>query len=132
MGKVIELNTKDWGIYNTIKERSLNNDWTSVGYLAEMYQCSKRIVRKHIQKIRESNVIQKIIITDYGKGYKLMSDEDEFELLTKTKIKILKQLKRYWKDVERYNLNHQNKITFSKTERDIYESLIEVNENVES
>lgn len=128
MANTTELSTIEWNIYNTIKERSLNNEWTSVATLAEMYDCGKRAIRKHVQRIRESSVIQKIIITDYGKGYKLMSDEDEFELLTKTKVKILKQLKRYWKDVERYNLNHQNKITFSKAERDIYESLIEIKE----
>ena len=120
------LTTKEWQIYNEIKLRSENGDWTSVQYLADMLGCGKREIRRCVQEIRESSTIQKIIITDYGKGYKLMSDNDEFELLTKTKIKILKQLKRYWKDVERYNLNHQNKITFTSNERAIYESLIEV------
>ena len=124
----MELTTKQWNIYNTIKERSLENEWTSVGFLANKFECSKREIRRYVQKIRESDTIQKIILTDYGKGYKLMSDDDEFDMLSKTKIKILKQLKRYWKDVERYNLNHHNKIVFSKNERDVFESLIESNE----
>ena len=121
----MELTTKQWNIYNTIKERSLENEWTSVGFLANKFECSKREIRRYVQKIRENDTIQKIILTDYGKGYKLMSDEDEFDMLSKTKIKILKQLKRYWKDVDRYNKNHQNKITFTKYERDVFESLIE-------
>lgn len=121
----MKLTTKQWNIYNTIKERSLENEWTSVGFLANKFECSKREVRRYVQKIRENDTIQKIILTDYGKGYKLMSDEDAFDMLSKTKIKILKQLKRYWKDVERYNLNHHNKIVFSENERDVFESLIE-------
>ena len=121
-----KLTTKEWLVYNEIKSRSELGQWTNVQHLADMLECSKREIRKNIQRIRESSTIQKIIITDYSKGYKLMSNDDEFELLTKTKIKILKQLKRYWKDVERYNKNNQNKITFSDSERAIYESLIEV------
>lgn len=122
----IILTTKEWKVYNEIKTRSELGQWTNVQHLAELLECGKREIRKCVQRIRECDTIQKIIITDYGKGYKLMSDIDEFDVLTKTKIKILKQLKRYWKDVERYNLNHQNKIVFTDNERAIYESLIEV------
>lgn len=120
------LNSIDWKIYNTIKERTLKGEWTPAQFLVDYIGIGKREIRRHIQRIRESNTIQKIIISDYTYGYKLMSEQDEFKLLTKTKIKILKQLKRYWKDVDRYNKNHQNKITFSDNERAIYESLIEV------
>ena len=120
------LNSIDWKIYNTIKERTLKGEWTPAQFLVDYIGIGKREIRRHIQRIRESNTIQKIIISDYTYGYKLMSEQDEFKLLTKTKIKILKQLKRYWKDVDRYNKNHQNKITFSDSERAIYESLIEV------
>lgn len=121
-----ELTTNDYLVYNEIKKRSENGEWTNVEYLAEMINCKKRTIRAIIQKIREDDSIQKIILTDYSKGYKIMSDEDEFEMLSKTKVKILKELKRYWKDVRRYNNHHQNKITFTKYERDFYESLIEV------
>ena len=121
-----QLTTNDYIIYNEIKTRSENGEWTNVQHLADLLNCGKREIRRHIQKIRESSKIQKIILTDYQRGYKLMNDEDEFEMLTKTKIKILKALKRYWKDVERFNNNNQRKITFSDSERAIYESLIEV------
>ena len=79
-----KLTTKEWLVYNEIKSRSELGQWTNVQYLADMLECSKREIRRHIQVIRESNTIQKIIITDYSKGYKLMSNDDEFELLTKT------------------------------------------------
>lgn len=124
-----KLTTLDFLVYEEVKKRSINGEWTSVGHLAELFNCGKRTIRKSIQRIRENDMIQKIILTDYGKGYKLMSDNDEFDMLTKTKIKILKQLKRYWKDVDRYNKNHQNKITFTKHERDVFESLIRGDEN---
>ncbi len=122
----MELTTREYSVYNEIKARSEKGEWTNVQYLAEMCGCGKRAIRRAIQNIRESSKIQKIILTDYQKGYKLMSVDDEFSMLTKTKIKILKELKRYWKDVERYNKNNQNKITFTKYERDFFESLVEV------
>jgi len=124
-----KLTPREYCIYDEIKNRSLEKKWTSVQYLADMLGCCKREVRRSIQRIRESSLIQKIILTDYQKGYRLMNDEDEFEMLMKTKIKILKELKRYWKDVERYNLNNQTKITFTKYERDFYESILNVSEN---
>ena len=120
------LTTTDYLVYNEIKKRSEKGEWTNVQHLADMLNCDKRTIRAIIQKIRESNKIQKIILTDYTKGYKLMSADDEFKMLEKTKIKILKELKRYWKDVNRYNNNNQQKITFTKQERDYYESLVEV------
>ena len=120
----MELTTREYSVYNEIKKRSESGEWTNVQHLAQMCKCSNRAIRKSIQMIRENDKIQKIILTDYHKGYKLMSVDDEFNLLTKTKIKILKAFKRYWKDVQRYNRNNQNKITFTKYERDFYESLV--------
>lgn len=122
----MELTTRDYSVYNEVKRRSELNEWTNVQHLALLCGCTKRAIRRCVQRIRESDKIQKIILTDYKKGYKLMSVEDEFAMLTKTKIKILKEFKRYWKDVERYNRNNQNKITFTQYERDFYESLVEV------
>ena len=60
-----------------------------------------------------------------------MSDEEELDYLKKRKISILKMLKQYYKDVNRFNMNNQVKITFGKYERDYIESLINV-ENKEN
>ena len=45
-------------------------------------------------------------------------------IFKKKKIKALKELKRYWLDVTRLNLNNQTKLTFDTQERDFIESLV--------
>lgn len=127
-----------WRIYDFIKERSLEGKWTSQkeirDYLINKNFVDKiglRTIRKYVHDIREDDTIQKIILTDYVKGYRLMSDEEELDYLKKRKISILKMLKQYYKDVKRFNQNNQFKITFGKYEREYIESLINV-ENKDS
>lgn len=127
-----------WRIYDFIKERSIEGKWTSQkeirDYLINKNFVGKiglRTIRKYVHDIREDDTIQKIILTDYVKGYHLMSDEEELDYLKKRKISILKMLKQYYKDVKRFNMNNQFKITFGKYEREYIESLINV-ENKDS
>ena len=122
-----------WRIYDFIKERSLDGKWTSQkeirDYLINNGYAEKiglRTIRKNIHDIREDDTIQKIILTDYSKGYRLMTDEEEIDYLKKRKISILKMLKQYYKDVNRFNMNNQFKITFGKYEREYIESLINI------
>lgn len=125
-------------IYNYIKERSIDGKWTSQKEIRDYLIISGyaeniglRTIRKCIHDIREDDTIQKIILTDYSKGYRLMTDEEEIDYLKNRKISILKMLKQYYKDVKRFNLNNQVKITFGKYEREYIESLINVeNENM--
>ena len=121
---VNQLSTTEWKVYNLIKERSEKGEWIFMREIAEELNITKRTVRQCILNIRDCEVIQKIIISDYSKGYKLMSDEDSFDLLFKDKIRILKELKRYWKNVRRLSLNNQRKLTFDTKERDFFQSLI--------
>ena len=127
-----------WRIYDFIKERSLEGKWTSQkeirDYLINNNFAEKiglRTIRRNVHDIRQEDTIQKIILTDYSKGYRLMTDEEEIDYLKKRKISILKMLKQYYKDVNRFNMNNQVKITFGKYERDYIESLINV-ENKEN
>lgn len=127
-----------WRIYDFIKERSLEGKWTSQkeirDYLINNGYAEKiglRTIRRNVHDIRQEDTIQKIILTDYSKGYRLMTDEEEIDYLKKRKISILKMLKQYYKDVNRFNMNNQVKITFGKYERDYIESLINV-ENKEN
>ena len=120
-------------IYDFIKERSLEGKWTSQkeirDYLINNNFAEKiglRTIRKNVHDIRQEDTIQKIILTDYSKGYRLMTNEEEIDYLKKRKISILKMLKQYYKDVNRFNMNNQVKITFGKYERDYIESLINV------
>ena len=127
-----------WRIYDFIKERSLEGKWTSQkeirDYLINNNFAEKiglRTIRRNINEIRKDDIIQKIILTDYSKGYRLMTDEEEIDYLKKRKISILKMLKQYYKDVKRFNMNNQFKITFGKYEREYIESLINAeNKNV--
>lgn len=120
-----------WRIYDFIKERSLEGKWTSQkeirDYLINNGYAEKiglRTIRRNVQSIRQEDTIQKIILTDYSKGYRLMTDEEEIDYLKKRKISILKMLKQYYKDVKRFNMNNQFKITFGKYEREYIESII--------
>lgn len=120
-----------WRIYDFIKERSLEGKWTSQkeirDYLINNNFAEKiglRTIRRNINEIRKDDIIQKIILTDYSKGYRLMTDEEELDYLKKRKISILKMLKQYYKDVNRFNMNNQFKITFGKYEREYIESII--------
>lgn len=122
-----------WRIYDFIKERSLEKQWTSQKEIRDylinndyVEKISLRTIRKNIHDIRKDDTIQKIILTDYVKGYRLMSYEEEFDYLKKRKISILKMLKQYYKDVNRFNMNNQIKIVFGKYEREYIESLINV------
>lgn len=125
-----ELNTIEWCVYNAIKENSNNNQWTSMSELSQMFNRSNRNIRKIINKIRKNEKIQKIILTDYKNGYKLMTCEEEYLYLEKRKISLLKQLKQYYKDVKRFNMNNQFKITFGKYERDFIESILPIKGDV--
>ena len=118
------MTTLDWNIYKFLKKTSEHGVWVKMNALAAMFNISAREVRHSITRIRESDRIQKILVSDYKKGYKLMSKADSFNLLLKDKARALKELKRFWKNVTRLNLNNQMKLTFGTQERDFFESLI--------
>ena len=128
------MTTNEWKVYNFIKERSIKGIWTKQqdikDYLLneENIDVCKRQIRKYIKNIRKDDVIQKIILTDYSKGYRLMSNEEEIDYLKKRKISILKMLKQYYKDVNRLGHNNQNRLTFSTKEREFIESIINIKE----
>lgn len=130
--KGIMLKTNEWLIYNYIKERSEKGLWTKqqeiVDYLLERYETvvHKRMIRKYINNIRQDDVIQKIILTSYSKGYRLMTSEEEFEYLERRKISVLKMLKQYHKDVNRFAKDNQTRLTFTPYERDVIESLLKL------
>ncbi len=118
------MNSLDWQIYKFLKKTSEHNVWIKRNALANMFNISTREVRKSITRIRENETIQKILISDYSKGYKLMSREEEYQLILKDKYRALKTLKRVWKDIRRYNSNNQMKLTFDTQERDFIEALV--------
>lgn len=115
------LSQKSLEVYEIIKRYSLENKWVSMRELAELTNLTERIVRRHISDIREYEGNDKIIISG-DKGYKILSSEEEFSYLTSRKISLLKSLKQYYKDVNRYNKNNSFKINISKQELEIIET----------
>lgn len=131
MKETQNLGTIEWRIYDFIKSNSEQAKWVKQADIQEYLiangyvpSINIRTVRKMVHKIKEFDGINKIIVTDHKNGYKMLSEEDNYELLSKRKIQILKMLKLYYKDVKRYNLNNQQRITFTDYEKDIIESLV--------
>lgn len=122
-----ELRTIDWEVYKILKENSqiYMHQQTIIDFLKmKGIDISKRELRKSIRNLKDSPKIQKIILTSYSNGYKLLTDEKERELLEKKTINILKQLALNYKDIKRFNLNSQSKIPVSKYERNFIESIM--------
>lgn len=88
------------------------------------YELKPRMVRKYIHEIREDLENSLIILTDYTKGYKLMSEEDTIDVLTKRKKALLKSLKLYYKDVQRFKENNNFKITLEDDEVELMKTLM--------
>lgn len=126
------LGTIEWKVYNFIKERSEKGLWTKQKDIQESVKDNNNVdiglrqIRKYVSNIRKNDVIQKVILTSYAYGYRLMTDEEQFLTLERRKISLLKSLKQYYKDVRRLNKNNQLRITFTDYERDIIESLLKI------
>lgn len=123
------LSAVEWKIYNYLKERTLEEKWTKQKEIIEYLETkdikiNERNLRLHIQNIRKCEIIQKVILTDYSKGYKIMSEKDEFDILLNRKISLLKSLKQFYRDKKRLSLNNQMKLNFDTKEREFIESLL--------
>lgn len=130
------LDKEEWTIYNYLKERSENGLWTSQNELVEYLltkdiKMQKRALRKHIQRIRRCELIQKVILTSYTYGYKIMSEKEQVIILERRKNSILKSLKQYHRDMKRLSLDNQMKLTFSSKEREFIESLLRIDRKEE-
>lgn len=126
-------NTLKFRVYDFLKERSLENKWTTQKEIQEylinagyVKNIGLRSVRQLVSDIRHDKTIQKIIISSWGKvcGYKILSDKEELKYLEIKKKELLTSLKQYWDDVARYNANNQTKIVFGEYERNFYESVL--------
>ena len=93
-GKILNNGLKE-EVLNIITERSKEGKWTSQKFIINSLdvRISDRTLRVIIQTIRADDNTDIVILTDYNKGYKLMSEEDNLKELTKRKISILKSLK---------------------------------------
>ena len=126
---ITNLSSVEWKIYNFLKDRTLENKWSSqqevLDYLqTQNIKISAITLRTHIQNIIKCEIIQKVVLTSYKKGYRIMSDEEQYEILLNRKIAILKSLKQFHRDKKRLELDNQMKLTFDTKEREFIESLL--------
>lgn len=92
------MNTRQWDTYEIIKSRSLHGLWTS---RLELYQwnnaypevkgefgnsSSARMINEDIHEINENDVIQKIIISNSSKGYRLANEHEMESYIKKRRI----------------------------------------------
>lgn len=122
--KAVNLRTN---VIEVITERSKQGLWTSQETLIDNLDVTitSRTLRRIIRDIRDDADNNFIILTDYVKGYKLMTKEDKVEELLKRKIAILKSLKLFYKDVKRLNSHNAYKLKLENDEIEIIKTLIE-------
>jgi hypothetical protein len=127
-----DLTTIEWNIYDFLKVRSEKGLWTNRNQIIEWLQeehnqtLSLRNLRKHINKIRNCDLIQKVLLISSAKdrGYKFYTSDKDYEVLYKEKIKILKELKTWYKNYQRLSSNNQMKFTFKPYEREYIQSIL--------
>lgn len=126
MGSKVLNNGLREEVLNIITERSKEGKWTSQKFIINSLdvRISDRTLRATIQTIRADDNTDIVILTDYNKGYKLMSEEDNLRELTKRKISILKSLKLYYKDVKRFNAHNNYKLKLEENEIELMKTLI--------
>lgn len=87
-----------------------------------------RTLRKYIEDIRNSEILQKIVCSEAGQGggyWLATSDEEVYITLEHLYKRSMQMLKTYSCIKKKYNLNKQYKLKLSKYEKDIYTSIME-------
>lgn len=113
-------------VLKILKEESIKGHYIKQQEIIDRldYNLSKRALRSCIHYLREDLDNTLIILTDYKKGYKLMSEQDKVDVLIKRKKAILKSLKLYYKDVKRFKENNNFKIILEDNEVELIETLM--------
>ena len=131
-----ELNTRQWTLYNYLKERGDN--WTSLKQIAHDLNygevkpnqtfnnsLARRTITKDRQAINNSDVIQKIIICG-NRGLKLANKEEAEDYLERDKTSLLKALARHYKLEKKAGMDGQLRGVFG-AEREIIHAFIDSN-----
>lgn len=130
-----ELNSRQWTLYNYLKEKG--DVWTTqleiashiIGYLfngkpSEFHDSlARQQMTKDIQKINNSGVIQKVIISS-SKGIKLANKKEFEKYISGEFAAVFRKLKRVRIKAKKGGLDGQMRITFNK-ERDTIEAFID-------
>lgn len=132
-----KLNTRQWKLYQYIKEYSQNDEWKNrkniQDDLIDIYpRTSKnifndsglRLMTKDIQAINANDIPHKVILCDSSKGIKMATKREYNNILKNEKISILSQLKRYNEKIKKISLNGQIKLKMTPYQKEEIQSLI--------
>lgn len=138
-----ELNTRQWALYNTLKEQG--DEWRvqaeiatlipeyhydGTGDFKDFHDCAARhIMTADIRAINESAVIQKVIISS-GKGIKIANKEEFERYIRKERQAAIRKLLRVRIKEKKGNLDGQTRITFGQYERDTIKAFIDSDKDV--
>lgn len=134
-----ELNSRQWNLYNTLKERG--GEWLRQEELATIvpeynYKGTgdfktfhdttvRKVMTADIRTINDSGVIQKVIITG-AKGVKLATKEEFTTFIKREFAAVFRRLERVRKKAKKAGLDKQMKLVFN-TERDTIEAFFDDN-----
>lgn len=135
--KQTKLTTRQWLLYAYLKDHK--NEWKQLEEilcdreLRALYplprpttefnnRADRRQLTDDITALKNSDVIQVIILSNSKKGIKIASEEEYLEMLQKEKISCLKKLKQTYKQLEKASLNNQMRLVFGR-EKNVIESL---------
>lgn len=137
MNKSKELTTRQWDLYNYLKDNYSEEKFISKTEIAEAlpqhYDSADnstrylRIIENDVNLINHSDTIQKIIVSN-KRGYKI-GNEAQVEKYLNTRFKRdFKSLKLTYSLIKKAKLDEQMKLQFGN-ERNYIESFMEANDN---
>lgn len=134
-----ELNTRQWGLYNYLKEQKgqpvfqrkicldLKDKFEEYNFKADanFHESKARIIlTSDIRHINNSDVIQKVIVSS-SKGIYISKKEGYAETLQREWNAILRRIKRFNKKRQKILLDNQCKLILGKgNEREVIEAFI--------
>ena len=131
-----ELTPRQWNLYNLIKTKK---DWVKQAKLQSdlpndyplIYEdkdmpfhdtSARQSITKDIRAIKNSDVIQKIILSN-AKGVKIATADEFDEYFEKKSASLKRQFKLLYKQLKKAQMNDQTRITFG-SERNYIEAFI--------
>lgn len=135
--KQTKLTTRQWILYAYLKDHK--NEWKQLKDILSdrglriLYpspkmttefnnRADRRQLTEDITALKNSDIIQVVILSNSQKGIKIASKEEYLELLQKEKMSCLKKLKQTYKQLEKASLNNQMRLVFGR-EKNVIESL---------
>lgn len=118
-----KLNTRQWALYNLIKQRTLEGVRTTCAdiceALPEHYQLNKNqthhysncpVIYKDCEELNLSSEIEKVIITDNNDFHIAKSEEEAMEYAVKLAKRAAHRFKRYWAIADKCAKDGQGKL----------------------